>query len=62
MNYIIIVLLLMSYIFPKCDGFNWYHDINLNDCHKNDIWILQEFITLLQKWQRKNHKEKIVFK
>ena len=44
MNCIIIIILLMSYIFPKCDGFNWYHDINLNDCYENDIQILQEFI------------------
>ena len=44
MNYIITIIMLISYIFPKCDGFNWYHDIDSNDCNKSDIKVLQQFI------------------
>ena len=41
---LIIRILFMSYLLPGCDGFNWYHDINLNDCNKSDIRVLQKFI------------------
>ena len=43
-NQYILTLFFLSVIFPKCDGFNWYHDINVNDCSKSDINVLQEFI------------------
>ena len=32
----------MSYIFPKCDGFNWYHEIDSNDCEKKDISVFSD--------------------
>ena len=43
-NELIIVLFFISFLSSKCDGFNWYHDINLNDCSKDDLNVLQEFI------------------
>ena len=33
-----------SYCFTQCNGFNWYHDIDVNDCDINDINILKQFI------------------
>ena len=49
MNYIITIIIFISYIFPECDGFNWYHDIDSNDCNKKDINVLQQFIYNSQK-------------
>ena len=43
-NHLIILLLFLSYAACKCDGFNWYHDIDVNECNKNDIMVLQDFI------------------
>ena len=38
-------MLLLSYSFNQCDGFNWYHEIDINDCDAKDISILKEFIS-----------------
>lgn len=44
MNLIILVLFFSSFLFPKCNGFNWYHDMNVRDCNQKDIQVLQKFI------------------
>ena len=28
----------------ECDGFNWYHQINIDDCNQNDVLALNQFI------------------
>ena len=43
-KHLIILIITFSQLFSKCDGFNWYHDINLKDCNQNDLKVLQEFI------------------
>ena len=48
MRYILLLPLLML-LFPQCDGFNWHHDINLDDCDSHDIGVLQEFINNSQE-------------
>ena len=40
----IIVIILLRFIFTQCDGFNWYHNIDVNDCSQKDIQVLNEFI------------------
>ena len=41
-------LLLIPFFFSlangACDGFNWYHDIDINDCYFKDIAVLQAFV------------------
>ena len=39
-----IFFLLLSFIFCECNGFNWHHEINIKDCNKMDISVLQDFI------------------
>ena len=34
----------MSTLNANCDGFNWYHNINLNDCNTGDVATLKQFI------------------
>ncbi len=41
---IIILFLLLNSLKPACNGFNWYHEININDCNEGDIATLKEFI------------------
>lgn len=41
---LIIIILFLSHVSSECDGFNWYHNINLDDCNKKDISVLQKFI------------------
>ena len=45
LRWLIPFLAFLSYSFGDCDGFNWYHNINLEDCAPTDIKVLQEFIT-----------------
>ena len=40
----IILIILLRFIVAQCDGFNWHHDININDCSKKDIKVLDDFI------------------
>ena len=28
----------------ECNGFNWYHNLELNDCNTGDIEALKQFI------------------
>ena len=44
MKKIIFFILLVSLVLCKCDGFNWYHDIDINDCNQKDIKVLNQFI------------------
>ena len=41
-------ILLLSFLFnilnAACDGFNWYHDIDPEECYFKDIAVLQTFI------------------
>jgi len=41
-------LILFQFIFCACDGFNWYVEIDLNDCDENDISVIN-FIILQSK-------------
>ena len=36
--------LVISYCFAQCDGFNWHHEIDINDCNLNDVNVLKAFI------------------
>ena len=40
----IILIIISGFIFAQCDGFNWHHHININDCSKKDIQVLDDFI------------------
>ncbi len=40
----IILIVFLSQLFCECDGFNWYHNLNIDDCSKQDIEVLKEFI------------------
>ena len=31
-------------LFADCNGFNWYHNIELTDCHMGDVKALEGFI------------------
>ena len=45
LKWLISFLAFLSSLFGDCDGFNWYHNINLEDCDPVDINVLQRFIT-----------------
>lgn len=32
------------YLSAECDGFNWYHNINIEHCNQGDILALNQFI------------------
>ena len=40
----LLLLLFFHFSFCQCDGFNWHHDIKIEDCNQNDIDVLNEFI------------------
>ena len=40
----LIMILFLSYLISSCNGFNWYHDINMKDCSKEDVKVLKAFI------------------
>ena len=40
----IIVIIFLRFALPQCDGFNWHHNINIDDCNQKDIQVLNEFI------------------
>ena len=42
---LLLVISFFAIIKGDCDGFNWYHDIEINDCNSRDIKTLQKFIT-----------------
>ena len=31
-------------LIAECDGFNWYDEIRIEDCHQNDVEVLRAFI------------------
>ena len=35
---------ILTFLFGDCDGFNWYHNINSEDCDLGDINTLSQFI------------------
>ena len=41
----IITILSLSYSVCQCDGFNWHHDFNIDDCNQGDILVLNQFIS-----------------
>ena len=41
---IMVVLFSTTTVYADCSGFNWYHDINLEDCASGDIAALEKFI------------------
>ena len=43
-NLVLIFLISTSNLSGTCDGFNWYHDINLSDCNQGDVATLEKFI------------------
>tara|TARA_Y100001968_G_C19214374_1_gene646399 strand:+ start:107 stop:643 length:537 start_codon:yes stop_codon:yes gene_type:complete len=43
-KYLILIFLHISLLIANCDGFNWYHNFNIIDCHKGDIEVLEDFI------------------
>ena len=42
--FIIYITIYISVLYSECNGFNWYHKINLQDCDKGDIIALESFI------------------
>ena len=44
LRWLIPFLAFLSSLFGDCDGFNWYHNINLEDCDPVDREVLQKFI------------------
>ena len=40
----ILILFLFASLSGECNGFNWYHTIDKNDCNPGDISVLQKFI------------------
>ena len=44
MKKIIFIIFLVSLVLCECEGFNWYHDIDINDCNQKDIEVLNQFI------------------
>ena len=43
-KFVLIVAGITSNCLGNCDGFNWYHDINVMDCDPADIKTLEGFI------------------
>ena len=41
---LVVFLLLTSFLFSQCEGFNWHDEINELDCNQDDIRILNHFI------------------
>ena len=41
---IIIITIFTSLKYAECNGFNWYHNINIKDCNEGDIDALNQFI------------------
>ena len=39
------ILFSTTTLYADCDGFNWYHNINLEDCDAGDVAVLDEFIS-----------------
>ena len=35
---------MLQLVYAECNGFNWHHDIQLEDCNQNDIDVLNIFI------------------
>ena len=44
MKNVILIIISISLVLSQCDGFNWHHDININDCSQKDIEVLDQFI------------------
>ena len=44
MNNYFFILFLICPIWADCNGFNWYHNIDISDCNSEDISILHQFI------------------
>lgn len=40
----ILMIIFYTNLFCECNGFNWYHSINVHDCNKDDIEVLNQFI------------------
>ena len=40
----LLIIIFSTQLFCECNGFNWYHNINLNDCNQSDIEVLSQFI------------------
>ena len=38
------IIFIINSLAGECDGFNWYHNIDANDCEPGDISALQQFI------------------
>ena len=44
MKNVILIILSISLGLSQCDGFNWHHDIDMDDCSQQDIQVLNQFI------------------
>ena len=40
----IVWIILIKLVSAQCDGFNWHHHINANDCNQKDMQVLNQFI------------------
>ena len=49
MKNVILIILSISLGLSQCDGFNWHHDIDINDCNKKDIEVVAKGNTLTIK-------------
>ena len=41
---LIFIIWFITSLSGECEGFNWYHNINVNDCDPGDITALHQFI------------------
>ena len=44
LTFSIFILCLSCFLVGECDGFNWYHNIDINDCDPGDVMVLRQFI------------------
>ena len=38
------ILFSISLLLAECEGFNWYHNIDIKECNSGDISALEQFI------------------
>ena len=41
---VLLTIGIIAFTYGECDGFNWYHNIEANDCNTSDVGVLRQFI------------------
>ena len=58
-NLALILFILVASLSADCDGFNWYHNIDINDCDPGDVMVLRQFIINSENLLEYIHKSHI---